>query len=35
MRAVDRVMAAYAKVRKLTNEQADIVRKELKRDLAL
>jgi hypothetical protein len=29
MNAVDRVMAAYAKVHKLTDEQADIVRKDL------
>jgi hypothetical protein len=29
MNAVDRVMAAYAKTHKLTDEQADIVRKEL------
>jgi hypothetical protein len=29
MKAIDRVMAAYAKVHKLTDEQADIVRKDL------
>jgi hypothetical protein len=29
MRAIDRVMAAYAKVHKLTDEQADVVRQEL------
>jgi hypothetical protein len=29
MNAVDRVMAAYAKTHKLTDEQADIVRREL------
>jgi hypothetical protein len=29
MKAIDRVMAAYAKVYKLTDEQADIVRKDL------
>jgi hypothetical protein len=31
MNAVDRVMAAYAKTHKLTDEQADLVRKELSR----
>jgi hypothetical protein len=29
MRAVDRVMAAYARVHKLTDEQSDIVRQDL------
>jgi hypothetical protein len=29
MKAIDRVMAAYAKVYKLPDEQADIVRKDL------
>jgi hypothetical protein len=29
MKAVDRIMAAYAKTHRLTHEQADIVRKEL------
>jgi hypothetical protein len=29
MKAIDRVMVAYAKVHNLTDEQADIVRKDL------
>jgi hypothetical protein len=29
MKAIDRVMAAYAKVHKLTDEQADVVRRDL------
>jgi hypothetical protein len=29
MKAIDRIMAAYTKVHKLTDEQADTVRKEL------
>jgi hypothetical protein len=29
MKAIDRIMAAYAKTHKLTHEQANIVRKEL------
>ena len=29
MKAIDRVMASYAKVHKITDEQADIIRKDL------
>jgi hypothetical protein len=29
MKAIDRVMAAYAKVHKVTDEQTDLVRREL------
>jgi hypothetical protein len=29
MKAIDRVMAAYAKIHKLSDEQADMARKEL------